>query len=342
MILVALVIGLGLWTTARPGPSQTAARSGDLSLYRAVVQRMRKGQAYEIAAIAEQRARHYPLRPFVVVRPPALAVTLSRLPDERTGDVILALLAAGVIAAWGIRLQSIHSGVLWLLGTALVIFTGVGATMGRNGASLFHESWAGVLIALSLALRTERRFMVAVVFGLLAALVRELAMPYLALMAGIALMERRRAEAFSFALALALALVLLLMHGHAEMALVGAADPASQGWVRFGGWDFVLRTAHWNLIALSGAGWAAAAIVPLSLLGACGWKSETGFRLTAILAAYTFGFMAIGRPENSYWGMLLAPLTAVGLCLAAASLADLTRRVFSGAVPSAQAGPACE
>ncbi len=65
--------------------------------------------------------------------------------------------------------------------SALAVFSGVGASMlGVGSMGLFHEAWAGLLIALSLALRTEKRFWSAALVGLLAALVRELALPYLA------------------------------------------------------------------------------------------------------------------------------------------------------------------
>ena len=329
------MIAFGLWLSVAPTSARPVDSDKDVALYRAVVERVRTGEAYEAAAVAEQRARNYPLKPFVVVRPPALALALSRLPDERVGDLLLAILAAGVIAAWAIRLQAVQPGLVWLTGVALCIFTGVGLTMGGGGASLFHEAWAGLLIALSLALRSEKRFVGAVLVGFLAATTRELAMPYLAVMALIALAERRRIEAASFAIALGLAVALLALHAQAVMALVTPRDLASAGWVGMRGWSFVLNTAKWSLIASLAGSWTAAAILPLSLAGAASWKGPLGLRLSATLFGYTAGFMLIGRPENDYWGLLVAPLVAVGLCFAPGALGDLVgRAVAAGRGPS--------
>lgn len=325
LIALAGLIALGLWQSVGPTSPRPASGDNDLALYRAVVERVRAGEGYEPAAIAEQRARDFPLKPFVAVRPPALAIALSRLPDEKTGGLLLALLASGVIAAWTWRLRMVRSGQVWLAATALVLFTGVGMSMGGSGASLFHEAWAGLLIALSLGLRTEKRFAAAVLVGLLAAVTRELAMPYLAVMALLALVERRRLEAVGFAAALGLALALLALHARAVTSLVRPEDLASNGWVRLGGWAFVLQMGRWNLLVMLVGPWLAAVILPLALVGATGWKTNAGLRLATLLLGYTLGFMAIGRPENNYWGLVIAPLVAVGLCLAPAALGDLIR-----------------
>ena len=329
--LVALGLALSFGQTApKPGGAPGAS---DLALYRTVVQRVRAGEPYEQAVVAAQRAGHYPLKPFVVVRPPLLAEALARLPNEVAGDILLAVLAAATAGAWVIRLRSLWPRPLWLAASAAGLFTGVGAVMFGGGASLFHDAWAGLFIALSLALRTEKRFAAAVLVGLLAALIRELAIPYLLVMAMLALVERRRLEGAVFAGAAALALVALAWHAQAVMTLTTPADPASQGWVRLGGWGFVLATMRWNLLAIAAGGWVAAIIAPLALAGAAGWKDGTGLRLTALLFGYVLGFLAIGRPENSYWGLLIAPLAAVGLCLAPMALGDLVRRTRGPAAP---------
>jgi hypothetical protein len=341
LVALACLIAIGLWLSPATTVARRVSGDNDVALYRAVVDRVRAGEPYEPAAIAEQRSRDFPLKPFVVVRPPALAMALSRLPDERSGDILLALLAAGVIAAWTWRLRVVQAGPVWLAATALTLFTGVGLTMGGGGASLFQEAWAGLLIALSLALRSEKRFVAAVLIGLLAAVTRELAMPYLAVMALLAIFERRRLEAGCFAAALGLALALLALHASAVMSLVRPDDLASPSWVRLGGWPFVLTTARWNLLALLIGGWSGAVILPMSLIGATGWKNGSGLRLAALLLGYTLGFMAIGRPENNYWGLLVAPLAAVGLCLAPMALRDLVRGALGanrggGGIPDAE------
>jgi hypothetical protein len=328
---IAGLIALGLaMPPSKPAHPRRQQGGDDVAFYKGVLARVRAGQPYEAAAVAQLRAVGGPLRPFLVVRPPLLASVLARLPDVPTGDKLLALLSGGVILAWAVRFFRLGWPPTAVGGGALLLFTGVAAPMVSQNMSLLHEAWAGLLIAASLALRDERRWGAAVLLGLLAALIRELAMPYLLVMALAALAERRRNEAVAFALALGVSIAALAWHAQGVLALTTAHDLASPGWLKFGGWPFVMATAKWNLLVILGGALAGAAVsavlVPLALAGAAGRRDGLGLRLALLLGGYTLGFMAIGRPENSYWGLLTMPLLAVGLCLAPMALVDLTRR----------------
>ncbi len=327
--LVALIV-LGVNLPGRPTPVPSAPGRDDIGLYSRVIDRVRAGEPYAPAAIAEQRAAGYPVRPFVAVRPPVLAVALSWLPNRLTADVLLAALAAMVIIAWTTRLRPVRTSIAWLAATPLIVFTGVEGTMTLAGMSRLHETWAGLLIALSLALRTDRRFAAAVTLGVLAGMIRELAMPYLVVMALVALAERKRAEAAAFALALGACLAALALHAATVAPLLTSHDMASPGWVTFGGWRFAVSTAKWNFIALRLGAWAGAAILPLAIVGAVSRKDGLGLRLACLIVGYTLGFMVIGRPWNSYWGLITAPLTAVALCFAPWAVRDLVRRAANG------------
>ncbi|HEV7158157.1 MAG TPA: hypothetical protein VGN38_07365, partial [Caulobacteraceae bacterium] len=135
----------------------------------------------------------------------------------------------------------------------------------------------------------------------------------------------RRAEAGAFAAALAISLLALAWHGWQVSLLTGPADVASPGWLGLGGWPFVVSTARWNFIALRLGAWVGAVIAPLALLGAGGRDDHLGRRLFVLLAGYEAGFMVFGRPENFYWGLITAPILAVGLCFAPRALGDLAR-----------------
>ena len=326
---LAILIVAGLPLALHPAPVAPPAHSvNGFTLYGRIIDRMRGGQAYEPAAVGELRAEDGPLKPFVTVRPPLLAETLSLLPNPQTRDRALQLLALMVIVAWVIRLRTAAASPAWMGFTALAVFTGTGACMvGAGSMSLFHEAWAGLLIALSLALRTDKRFWASAAIGLIAALVRELALPYLAVMALVAASERRRDETIAFGGALAVALAALAWHAHQVMALTRHGDLASPGWVEFAGWGFVLLAARWNLIVLAAGLWAAALVVPLALVGAAGRRDGLGLRLAILLIGYSLGFTAIGRPSNYYWGLVTAPLLSVGLAMAPAALADLVKAV---------------
>jgi hypothetical protein len=264
------------------------------------------------------------LRTFLAVRPPLLADLVAPLPDSRIADVILSALAWTVIGVWAFRLKDLRPGRLWLAWVPLAVFTGVAASMPLQRMGVLHETWTGLLVALSLGLRSDRRFLAAVLIGLLAALIRELAMPYLRVMALMALIERRRGEAAAFATALLVALGALAWHAQAISHLTSSADVASPGWLRLAGWRFVLETGRWNILAFH-APWLSAIIVPMALLGALGRRDGLGRRLTLLIAGYLAGLMVFGRPENYYWGLVTAPILAVGLCFAPLALANLGR-----------------
>jgi hypothetical protein len=337
LLIVAGLVGLGLWISKSPlapdKPATAAQSAGDLDLYRGIVAKVRNGAPYDETAVSEHRAKHYPLRPPLVVRPPWLANFLARLPNDKAGDTILVILGAIGMVAWAFLLiePSLHLAMKAFMAAALSsgsIIVMAGLYAGGSISSL-HELWAGQLILLSLALRTSHRFAVSVILGLLAAMVREITMPYLVVMALTALWEKRWREGATFALALAAAIGALGLHLHSIQQLTGPGDFASPGWVSFGGWRFVLSTAQWNIFAIASTR-IASILVPLSLLGALALKGPRGLRLFALLGGYTLGFLAVGRPDNDYWGLITGPLMGVALAFAPLALWDLIRRVLLG------------
>ena len=75
---------------ARPAvhePRPAVASGGDITLYRRTIQDVARGQDYYAAATVELRRGGFPLRPFMTVRPPLLAVGLARLPDAAARGV---------------------------------------------------------------------------------------------------------------------------------------------------------------------------------------------------------------------------------------------------------------
>jgi len=328
LMLLAGLIALGF---AFPAPrlSNGGGQSINVPLYAGIVAKVRAGQPYEQTAVAAQRAGGFPLRPFVTVRPPALAVLMARAPDLATANLIMKGLALAVLAAWTFRLWPAARGPMWLAWTPLALFTGLAWAIPGLTLGLFHECWAGLLIALSLVLRTEKRFAAAAAVGLLAALIRELAMPYLLVMAALALVERRRGEALAFGLALAASLAALAAHAWQVLSLTTPHDLASPGWVKFGGWAFVMATAQWNLLALLLGKAFTAVIVPLALLGAAARKDGLGLRLAALTGGYTLGFLVVGQPNDFGWGFVVAPLMAVCLTLSPLALRSLGRSALT-------------
>jgi hypothetical protein len=97
-------------------------------------------------------------------------------------------LTAAAIAAFALRLRA-EGGGAWPI-AALAGATGA-AILAQPAFVAWHEVWAALLLPLSLGLRTKRHWAAAVVAGLAAALICELALPYLLAMAALALLEHR-------------------------------------------------------------------------------------------------------------------------------------------------------
>jgi hypothetical protein len=318
--LLLIVAGFAI-DAHRPGRAPAATSDqGDAALYRAIDARMAHGESYYAAAATEQRARGFPLRPFVAVRMPTRA-WLVRLVGASWTLHLLQLLGAAVVFGSALRLRDVaRSRPLWVAASLIAALSV--ASLINPVIALWPELWAGLLIALSLACRTDRRWHAGVALGLVAVLFRELALAYLAAMAAAALYDRRRGEALAWVAAAVLAVCAIAAHAVAVHAVVLPGDPASQGWVRIGGWGFDLSMARaTTLLAL--APWPVTAVIaPLALFGWAAAPDGYARRVALAFAGWLLPFLVIGRPENSYWGLLMAPLWLAGLPLALPALRE--------------------
>lgn len=336
--LVAVVLGLsaGAGPVAPTGASTPAGSFTDVRLHREEVAFAREPGTYYRHVIDEQRRRGYPLRPFVGVRPPVLAFALAWLPGgQATARLLIGALAAGVSAAWTIKLVD-PLGVTGAAVGGLALATGVVAAFTPNGY-LMHECWAGLLIALSLALYPGQAprgrpglLAASLLAGLAAALVRELALPYLGVMAVMALVERRPKEALLWTGAIGLCLLALAAHAMAVLRLTLPTDRGMQ-WVQVGGWPFLVSANRWNAAAAT-APWLLAVLLPTALAGILAWAGPVGGRLGLVVLGYATGLLVVGRPEDTYWGLMIAPLLPLGWVGAAAVTIGIARRAESAPV----------
>ena len=327
-LLVALVALIGaslaLVPTTNPGG---APDGGDAALYRQIAARVAHGENYYHAVAAEHRPSGYPLKPFTAVRPPFLA-TLTAMLGPSASDFLLRLLAVVAGVATAVRLAPrlrplFREAAILLSATSGVVFM-------RSGMWVWHEIWAGLLITLALACRTERRWRLSVALGLAAALIRELAFPFLIVMAVTAWASGARREMRAWVAAAVIVLVALVLHMLAVDHIARPGDVASSGWLALGGWRFDLALARQSSLLIGLPAWVAAIATPLALLGWASWSGGYGLRVTALLGAWMGAFLLLGRPDNAYWGFLFAPLLPVGLALAPAALADLVRAIRAG------------
>jgi hypothetical protein len=166
---------------------------------------------------------------------------------------------------------------------------------------------------------------------LAACLVRELAFPYLVAMACMDALERRRREVLYWAAAAAGFAVLYSAHLHRAAFLHHPGDFVSSGWVKFGGWRFVLLTARRNAFISLAPTWVVASVVILSAIGLAGCRDRWVSRVALVVLGYLAAITVVGRPDNEYWGVLWAPLLPLGLALAPAALRDLGGRAWPNA-----------
>lgn len=318
LAILALLVAWGL--THPPLMPSGQPGAGDAALYRAVAERVGRGEPYHAAAAAEQRLRGYPLRPFTAMRPPLLAEIGAAI-GPTGADLLLRLLGVATSAAIGMRLfQSLASPTREV---AVVLAASSVGMIAPAGMWVWHELWAGLLVALALACRTERRWGAAVFLGLAATLIRELALPFLPLMAVMAVRTGRRGEAVGWAAAFLCAVLAIAGHALLAVQASGPGDAASPGWLAFGGWSFLLTLARHGALLLALPACVTAVALPLALLGWAAWRDPFAERAGATIAVWLCAFLIVGRPDNDYWGFLLAPLLPIGLACALPALRDL-------------------
>lgn len=326
----------GLGTSARTGAAASMGdeRDPDLALYDRIIARVARGEAYYGAAVDEQRRGNYPVRPGPAVRLPTLAY-LEALLGKSGSRIAAMLLFAATLVAWWQRLGVEPGGPAQRrIAVALLV---PGAALILNPRYLVvHETWAGMLLLLSLGLhraggREGRRWVAAWVAAALALTIRELALPYVLLMAAMALSRRQWREAGAW-IALAIAFVgLLVIHVGLIAPHVTDADPPSSSWIAMRGLHGWLRN-----IAMSSSlhflpGWIAGPLVILMLLGWAGWRTAAGGFATLLYIGYGLLFMIAGRSDNFYWGALVAPGMFMGLAFVPRALTSLWRNAMNHA-----------
>jgi len=235
-------------------------------------------------------------------------------------------LFAAMLAAWWVRLNGQFADRGRRVSAVMLAAAGVAVAV--TGRFLYlHEVWAGTLIALSLALHRPGRWGWSLAVAALALAIRELSLPYVLLMAALALWRRDWREFAGWTAISLLFGAILMWHQAAVAAAVLPSDPASPGWAALGGWDGMLRTFY-----LAGplrwlAAVVAAPIIILALFGWASWKSATGLAATLMYSGYGFAFMLFGRANNFYWGLMVAPAFLLGLAFLPRAFSDLARAI---------------
>jgi len=324
--IVAALVAVTWSPDAAPAPKlrSSKAQPSDLQLYREIIAGVEAGGDYYQVAAKAQRENHYPLKPFFTFRLPTLA-TVYAMFGERVMIVAVWLMCAGLMLTWWIRLRSALP--LPMIAAAIFLIAGGIGGMLQLQTGLFHESWAGLLLALMVTIRRPENPWPAIMVGAAALMIRELALPMILAMGGLALLERRWREAAGWALIVVLFGIYMTLHAQWVGEVVRPGDPASQGWSRMLGTQFALKSIAKVTFGNPMNDAISAGLLLLSLFGWASVKADWALRVTLLLAGYTAMIALFARADTFYWGLIPAPLAFVGLTFVPKALSDLADAV---------------
>ena len=311
-IVVVLLLAWGLVAASRGRASLPPPQEGggnDLKMYGAIAARVAAGENYYRVLADELPARGYAIRPVFNWRLPTITWLNAIPPPRLWSRVLLVGVGSAVIVLWLIAIRgavprmAAYSVPILLLGTAPLPII--------SASVVFYEVWAGLLIAASLACSGLGRWKWSVGLGAAALLIRELTLPFVVIMAAVAWWEGRRREVFSWLAVVGVFAVFWAWH-ISQVLRVMPPDGLVNGWMVAGGWAFVLQASHASvflmLVPERWDQWFIAIVVPILWAGSWYWNDALGRRLALVLSGYFALFMVVGRPDNWYWGFLIAPL----------------------------------
>jgi|UniRef100_UPI0035C946B3 hypothetical protein len=325
---LALLLALSLTALISAGPltpmhdpADDARNRTDVGLYTSITEAVRHGGNYYAVAAAAQRSDGYPMRPFVTMRLPTLTMVQATLPHAVTIALLYAL-AAGVLFAWYRKLfPALNSQAPRVV--ALLLAACGGLVFVRTDLVAFHEIWAGLLIALSLGVWRQDRWIEAAAIATCAMLIRETAALYAIVMLICAFATGHKREAAGWAIGLAALGVAVLSHAYAWSLVVRPDDPVGLGWSGLLGFGFFIKlTALLTALAALPL-WLGAPLVGLALFGWSAWRDPTALRALAVCAAYAALISLFCRADTSYWGLMVVPLALIGLVFVPDGLRDL-------------------
>ena len=286
-------------------------RDDDLALYDRAIERIQKGENYYDFIVEEHRQANYPVRPGLAVRLPTLAYIDAWLGEP--GQIVMAMvLMIAVLLAWWRRLGDEPGGPRHRLIAMSLLFVGVSLGLNRYYFVL-HELWAGMLLVLSFGLHRPGKWGASLAVAALAVAIREHALPFVLLMGAMAFWRRDWKEGAAWTALTVAFLVALAVHLSIVSELVLPSERPSDPWLVMRGLSGWLSN-----IALSSnlrflPHWLAGPAVILMVLGWCGWRSPAGTFGTFLFLGYGLAFMLAGRPDNFYWGAVIAPAMFMGL-----------------------------
>jgi hypothetical protein len=314
--LLALSVALAVYgcalTRAPSAPlAVSAKRHGDIDMYRAVAERVHAGEPYYATVFQELGSRGYATSPFWNFRLPTLAYLAKWLPDPTQLLWLLRAIGVAATASWVLAIRR-ASGERASLAAFVLLLPTLAITMTPGGFWL-HEAWAGLLLSLSLALDALHRSRSSLLAWLAAACVRELSVLHAGVRLVVAARERRPAVVVQWLLALAVFAAIVLVHARSASDFIAADTLHSPSWLALGGYRFLLNLAERSALLVSAPDWVTALVLPTCVYGFAAGSAGATRNVGPVVLAYLAAWLFIGRPDNDYWGFVIAPLLPLGL-----------------------------
>jgi hypothetical protein len=322
-MVVALLIALALlsiWVAPGIDPVDSAV---DSDIPAVLVQGVRAGVHYYAVTAQALRAGELPLHPFTAFRLPTLTMVQAALPDWLS-VLLFAAVALATALAWQRRIFAWFTAPAPRIAAMILLAAGIVAVV-HPGLVRSHDVWAGLLVAWSLAIRRDDRWVEAAAIGLCAMLIREMAALYPLAMLAAALIDRRRREAAGWGVTLLVFVGVLSLHARAAGLVTGPLDAGAVAGDGLHGLSLFATAVAESSVAGWLPWWIGA---PVALLALAGWASAPG--PVGLRAALTFGGTAlviaiVARSGDGAWVLVIAPAYMIGLAFLPDAIRDLAR-----------------
>ncbi|HRR42557.1 MAG TPA: hypothetical protein P5244_15095 [Syntrophales bacterium] len=296
----------------------------DLACYKHIVERVRVGEGYYVAANTELTRQGYPTQSVFNWRLPFLAWALGYIPNLIIARVFAICLAFVPLLIW---LEISRNELSFPLRAAGCLLMLGGPVYGFIDNLYFaHEFWCGILIVLSIFSYAKGWRRISLISGISALMIRELALPFIMVMLVLSYIERKFRETGFWVCGILAFFAVMVLHSIQVNTVTEHVQTASiNPWVTLAGWKFSLGTASMHPYLFLLPPWFTAVFVPATLFGLLGWNDVLGRRLAWTVSAYLVLFLFIGQSFNLYWGVIYVNLLPIGIIFTGRSMKDLYR-----------------